>query len=81
MCGTLYASLDPRIFGYSTKEGRKLLRCGSSSGLGGGSCELCGLFSVDEFSDSGDLDVVPGAEREDENRFAVEYDATGKIAV
>ena len=31
--------------------------------------------------DGGDLDVIPRAEREDENRFGVECDATGKVAV
>ena len=31
--------------------------------------------------DGGDLDVVSRTEREDENRFVVECDATGKIAV
>lgn len=72
--------MHPLTRGYSTKQRRKLLRCGSN-GLGGSSCELCGLFRVDEFSDSGDLDVVPGAERKDENRFVVEFDATGKVAV
>jgi len=47
----------------------------------GSSCELCGQFSVDEFLDGGDLDVVPRAERENEDRFVVECDATGNIAV
>ena len=56
----------------------KLLGCG---GGGGSSCEFCGEFGVDEFLDGGDLDVVSGTEREDEDGFAVERDATGKITV
>jgi hypothetical protein len=61
--------------GYSAKQRKKLHGRGSSS------CELCGQLSVDEFLDGGDLDVVPGAERENEDRFVVECDATGNIAV
>jgi hypothetical protein len=65
---------------YSTNlnKGSKLLGCSSSRGS---SCELCGQFGVDEFLDGGDLDVVCRTECEDENRFGVECDATGKIAV
>lgn len=54
---------------------------GRGSSRGSSGCEFCGHFSVDEFLDGGDLDVVPRAERENEDRFVVECDATGKVAV
>ena len=54
---------------------------GRGSSRGSSSCEFCSQFSVDEFLDGRDLDVVPRAERENEDRFVVECDATGKVAV
>jgi hypothetical protein len=79
----MYINVHIAACGYSTtKQQRKLflIWCNRSR-LGGSSCELCGLFGIDEFSDNGDLDVVPRTEREDENRFVVEFYATGDIAV
>ena len=66
--------------GIRLNKGSKLLGRGSGGGSTG-SCKFCGEFGVDEFLDGGDLDVVSGTEREDEDGFAVERDATGKITV
>ncbi|KAI9462835.1 hypothetical protein BJY52DRAFT_1255493 [Lactarius psammicola] len=67
ICNTLsYVSLIPQLFDLFT--------------LTRSSCEFCGPFGVDEFLDGGNLDVVSRTEREDEDRFVVECDATGKIA-
>jgi hypothetical protein len=41
-------------------------------GRSGSGSKFCGHFGVDEILDSGDLDVVPGAERENEYGLGVE---------